>query len=198
MSQRPPLSKILQRHRVRIARILWWVLLIYLFLIERITIIPLASTPGLVGIGVIGLGLLVRSLSAGMLHKNQVLASEGIYAMVRNPLYFGSLLLLVGVNIIIANWLMAVSSMVLFAITYIPTIKGEESGLAHAYGEEWEAFKKSTPRLFPNLLKLGELRNSRWSYPQWVKNHEHNTVLAAIGILIVLQLYSSYFAGTAS
>lgn len=198
MNQRPTLSKKLQQHRVRIARILWGVLLIYLFAIERIAITPLTSKFGVIGIGVIVLGLLVRSLSAGMLHKNQVLATEGIYAMVRNPLYFGSLLLLVGVNIIIANWLMAVSSVALFAITYIPTIKGEESGLAHAYGEEWEAFKKSTPRLFPNLLRVGELKKSRWSYPQWIKNHEHNTVLAAIAILIALQFYSNFFAATAS
>ena len=184
----------LRKHRVLIARVIWLLLFLYLFVYLRQPVKGLSSFEGVIGIVVIIAGVLVRSLSAGMLHKNEQIATTGIYGMVRNPLYFGSLLLLVGINIIIANPVAWLVSLMLFAITYIPTILGEEAGLAHAFGDAWIAYKNSTPRLLPNPLKLGELRHTSWSARQWYRNHEHNTVLAAVIILALLYAYNRYWA----
>jgi protein-S-isoprenylcysteine O-methyltransferase Ste14 len=186
--------KALRKYRVLIARSIWLLLFLYLFVYLRQPVKALSSNEGMVGIGLILLGVVVRSLSAGMLHKNEQIANRGLYGMVRNPLYFGSLLLLVGINVIIANPVAWVVSLLLFLITYIPTILGEEAGLARAFGEQWEAYKRSTPRLIPNPLKLGELRHIRWNARQWYKNHEHNTVLAALVILALLYAYNRYWA----
>ena len=184
----------LRKHRVLIARVIWLLLFLYLFVYLRQPVKALGSAEGLLGIALIVAGVLVRSLSAGMLHKNEQIANHGIYGMVRNPLYFGSLLLLVGINVIIANPVAWLVSLLLFAITYIPTILGEEEGLASAFGETWAAYKNSTPRLIPNPLKLGELRHTRWNARQWYKNHEHNTVLAALLVLALLYAYNRYWA----
>jgi protein-S-isoprenylcysteine O-methyltransferase Ste14 len=184
----------LQKYRVMIARVIWIALIVFLFVYKRTPVMPLDSAVGILGIVVTLLGVTVRSLSAGALRKNEVLATEGIYAIVRNPLYLGSLLMIIGVNIIVAHWLMAIVSAFLFVITYVPTILNEEKGLLHAYGEEWIAYTKRAPRLFPNLLNLGELANHRWSARQWYKNHEHNTVIAAIAVLLVLHFYQRYLA----
>ncbi len=194
MNQSSSLVITLQRHRVLIARVIWVALIAYAFGYLRISVQPFDSPLGLAGIAVIVLGLGVRSLSAGMLRKNEVLATDGIYSIVRNPLYFGSLLLLLGVNLIVADLLVLAVTMGLFAFTYVPTILQEERGLANAYGEQWRAFKQSTPRLFPNLLRLGALRDAHWSAQQWRRNHEHNTVLAAGGILLLIYLYGRFAA----
>jgi protein-S-isoprenylcysteine O-methyltransferase Ste14 len=186
--------KALQRHRVIIARVIWLLLFLYLFVYLRQPVKALTSVEGMVGIALIGLGVLVRSLSAGMLHKNEQIANHGIYGMVRNPLYFGSLLLLVGINVLIANPVAWVVSLLLFLITYIPTILGEEAGLAKAFGDQWVAYKQSTPRLLPNPLKIGELRHTSWNARQWYRNHEHNTILAALAILALLYAYNRYWA----
>jgi len=186
--------KALRKYRVIIARAIWLLLFLYLFVYLRQPVKALTSVEGMAGIGLIMLGVVVRSLSAGMLHKNEQIANHGIYGMVRNPLYFGSLLLLVGINVIIANPIAWVVSLLLFLVTYIPTILGEEAGLAHAFGEQWQAYKASTPRLIPNPLKLGELRHTSWDARQWYKNHEHNTVLAALVILALLYAYNRYWA----
>ena len=184
----------LRKHRVLIARVIWLLLFLYLFVYLRQPVKALGSLEGLIGITLIAAGVVVRSLSAGMLHKNEQIANHGIYGMVRNPLYFGSLLLLLGINVIIANPVAWVVSLLLFAITYIPTILGEEEGLASTFGEAWIAYKNSTPRLIPNPLKLGELRHTSWNARQWYKNHEHNTVLAALVILALLYAYNRYWA----
>lgn len=184
----------LRKHRVLIARVIWLLLFLYLFVYLRKPVNTLSSLEGLIGIVLIAAGTLVRSLSAGMLHKDKQIATTGIYALVRNPLYFGSLLLLIGVNVIIANPVAWVVSLLLFAITYIPTILGEEAGLAHAFGDAWIAYKNSTPRLIPNPLKLAELRHTTWSARQWYRNHEHNTVLASLAIIALLYAYNHYWA----
>ena len=194
MANSSPFRLVLRKHRVLIARVIWLLLFLYLFVYLRQPVKALGSLEGMIGIVLIGAGVLVRSLSAGMLHKNEQIATQGIYGMVRNPLYFGSLLLLLGINVIIANPVAWVVSLLLFAITYIPTILGEEEGLASTFGETWVAYKNSTPRLIPNPLKLGELRHTNWNARQWYKNHEHNTVLAALAILALLYAYNRYWA----
>jgi protein-S-isoprenylcysteine O-methyltransferase Ste14 len=194
MANSTPFRFLLRKHRVLIARVIWLLLFLYLFVYLRQPVKALGSVEGILGIVVIIAGVLVRSLSAGMLHKNDQLANEGIYGLVRNPLYFGSLLLLVGINIIIANPVAWVVSLLLFAVTYIPTILSEEEGLSYAFGDTWTAYKNSTPRLLPNPLKLGQLRHTRWNARQWYKNHEHNTVLAALAILALLYAYNHYWA----
>ena len=183
-----------QRHRVMIARVIWLLLAIYVFGIERQPVQDLASIIGAAGVAIALLGVLVRSISAGILQKNEVLATSGIYAVVRNPLYLGSLLMMLGVNLIIWHPLVLIVSVILFAITYIPTIRNEEHGLERRYGEQWRAYTRTTPRLLPNPLRLAELGKIRWSSTQWRHNHEHNTVVAAIILLTLLQLYNLYWA----
>jgi len=181
-----------QRHRVLISRIVLAALVLYVFGLRRIEIMSFDSALGVAGLVTIGLGLLVRSLSAGMLHKNKELTTRGIYALARNPLYLGSLLLLIGVNLIIADPLTAGVSIALFALTYVPTIAEEERGLNKAFPEQWEAYAKHTPRLIPRLTRIGELAKASWNFRQWLKNHEHNTVLAAAAILGLLYAYGRY------
>ncbi len=189
------LPKRLQKYRVILGRILIPLVLIYLFWFERIPVHLFNSRIGLVGVALVALGVAIRSLSAGMLHKNEQLASSGIYAVVRNPLYLGSLVMLIGVNLLIIHPLFLLTSLALFLLTYVPTIRNEERGLAARYGKAWVDYASSTPRLLPRLSRIGELRHIQWSGERWYHNHEHNTVIAAVAVLLLLQLYSRWVGG---
>ena len=57
----------------------------------------------LVGLPVALLGALFRALAAGVIRKDSTLATTGVYALTRNPLYFGSSLLATGFGIMSAN-----------------------------------------------------------------------------------------------
>ena len=194
MSQPNSLVGWLQRKRVWIARLTLIPVVLYLFGWERIEILSLDSNQALWGIVAIVLGIIVRSLSAGALHKNSVLSTSGIYAMVRNPLYVGSFLFLIGICLVINHPLFWVASLVIFAITYVPTILSEERGLQQAFPDQWAEFTSSTPRFIPNIVRIDALADAQWSARQWYKNHEHNSVLAAIFILALLELYNRFWA----
>ncbi len=179
------------RIRVKVAQITFVLLFIYCFIIEPIVIAPLGETRGLIGAAIMIVGALIRSLSAGYISKNDFLASEGLYALTRNPLYFGSFTALLGLNIIIWNPLFAAVTAALFAITYIPTILKEEAGLAHAFPEGWPVFKNSTPRFFPAIWRVRAYRKIEWSFQQWKRNHEYHAVLTVIVVLALLQWYAT-------
>lgn len=182
--------KMLKRYRVRSAQIIFWSLCLYLFVIDPIRIDPLLEPRGIVGIVLATLGVLIRSLSAGFISKNQALASTGLYALTRNPLYFGSFTLLVGINLIIWHPLFAVVTFALFALTYIPTIMSEEKYLSQAFADSWPTFKQNTPRFFPAFWRLRAYSEISWSFAQWKRNHEFNAVITYVVLLALAFWYA--------
>ncbi|NOR51747.1 MAG: hypothetical protein GQ470_03930 [Gammaproteobacteria bacterium] len=194
MSEIHPLLSWLQTKRVLIARFTLLPLIIYLFAYERIGILSIEQSQYKWGLLSIILGVITRSISAGTLHKNQQLNMEGIYAIVRNPLYVGSFFILLGINLIIHHPLMWLFSILIFVLTYIPTILGEEHVLKKMFADQWGEFESSVPRFIPNILRILELRKTHWDFTQWYKNHEHYTVLAATLVIVILEFYSRYIA----
>ena len=194
MSELHPLLSWLQKRRVHIARLTLWPLIIYLFAYERVSILSIDHIQYQLGLLALVVGVLTRSISAGTLHKNQQLNMEGIYAIVRNPLYVGSFFILLGINLIIHHPLVWAASIIIFSLTYIPTILGEENTLKKIFPDQWEQFESSVPRFIPNILRIFELRKTNWDFKQWYKNHEHYTVITATLVVVTLELYSRYIA----
>ena len=52
-------------------------------------------------------GLMIRAAAAGIVRKGQQLATSGIYAWTRNPLYFGSTILAAGFVVGANSWIVA-------------------------------------------------------------------------------------------
>ena len=77
----------------------------------------------LVGIALVVCGEIVRFWAAGYIAKDAEFATGGPYAHVRNPLYFGSLLLAVGYGLVSGLGLPAVLIMVaLFLVFHLAAI----------------------------------------------------------------------------
>jgi protein-S-isoprenylcysteine O-methyltransferase Ste14 len=71
----------------------------------------------------------------------KVLATGGIYAWTRNPMYLGVVLVLVGVSIA-AEWTwLLVLSLILPILLWHLAIKREEAHLARTFGGDYEAYR---------------------------------------------------------
>ena len=151
--------------------------MIYLFAYERIGILTIDQSQYQWGLLLTVLGLITRSISAGTLHKNQQLNMDGIYAIVRNPLYVGSFIVLIGINLIIHHPLMWLFSILIFAITHIPTILGEEHMLKQIFPDQWGEFESSVPRFIPNIFRIMELRKSQFYHKYSHKLLSHKNIL---------------------
>jgi protein-S-isoprenylcysteine O-methyltransferase Ste14 len=130
-------------------------------------------------------GLFIRAMAAGHLHKQQVLTVTGPYSYTRNPLYLGSAILALGVGIATHSYLSAAILLAYFALFYSIVMRREENELRFHHGEAFESYAQAVPLFFPRLTpaNLPGSEVGAFSFPQYKKNREYR---AAIGFLLVL------------
>jgi protein-S-isoprenylcysteine O-methyltransferase Ste14 len=146
-------------------------------------------TPRSIAIGALvgAIGLWVRALAAGHLHKQELLTVSGPYAYTRNPLYFGSAILTIGAAVAMNSWIAAVLLLAYFAVFYSVVMRREEGELRFHHGAAFDEYAKAVPLFFPRLTAAHPSQGVEraFSFAQYKKNREFR---AAIGFLLLLVL----------
>lgn len=130
-------------------------------------------------VGLVLLGIGIRSWAAGTIRKNARLATSGPYSLCRHPLYLGSFLMILGFSLGTQPRINLPIVAPLVIMMYICAIRSEELTLAKLFGVTWTAYAAATPRLIPNPWRAN-IRLSRWSVAQWRSNREYQAVLGTI------------------
>ncbi len=133
-----------------------------------------------IGVPISILGELLRTWASGYIHKDQVLARDGPYSFVRNPLYLGSFLVGLGISIV-GGWIWVVIFVVFFLVVYTNLILYEEEKLKSIFGEEFEDYRRSVPRLFPDPRKI----NLKGEYDFSLAMKDHKEWQTWLGILVI-------------
>src|SRR6202046_1454335 len=105
-----------------------------------------------IGAAVAALGLLVRAAASGELRKNQELATSGIYARTRNPLYLGSAILAAGFIIAGHSLWAGLLVAVYFSVFYYAVMRNGEEELRGAFGDAFRQYSATVPLFFPNVF----------------------------------------------
>ncbi len=84
------------------------------------------------------------------LHSDQLVA-DGPYRHLRNPLYLGSDLMVVGLGLLASRLGFVVMVVGMFLFTYRLILR-EEAGLLATQGESYRRYFNAVPRLWPSLL----------------------------------------------
>jgi protein-S-isoprenylcysteine O-methyltransferase Ste14 len=146
-------------------------------------------TPGsiLAGASIGAVGLLMRAWAAGYLHKQKVLTRNGPYAHTRNPLYFGSAILALGVGVATHSWVAVALLCAYFALFYSVVMKREEDELQLQHGSAFAEYAKTVPLFWPRLSAgVADADHHRFSFEQYKKNREYR---AAVGFLLLLGVF---------
>lgn len=191
-TEKKTLTHYLARYRVHLGHIIFYAIIYYCFFYAKIEVQPFLSPLYIAGIVVIAMGLLVRSLSAGAIKKNQELSTTGIYAIARHPLYLGSLLIVIGLNLVVFNIAFLIGTAILYTLPHYSAITREEAFLTQAFPEQWAEFVRTTPAVLPRLSQLGKIFSTPWDFKQWRKNGEYNASIAVIILLTLLYFYSKH------
>lgn len=136
--------------------------------------------------GAVGaIGLWLRGLAAGYLHKQEILTVTGPYAYTRNPLYLGSAFLALGTGIAMHSWVCAMILFAYFGLFYSVVMRREEKELQQAHGAAFEDYARAVPLFLPRLraVKLSGAPVGMFSLARYKKNHEWQ---AAVGFLLLL------------
>lgn len=141
-----------------------------------------------IGLALVVFGVVIRSWAAGTLRKHAELTTVGPYSLIRNPLYVGSFMLMVGYCMLIGQAYNLCIVAGPFALLFLYTVRHEEKILAEQYGSVWNSYADVTPRFIPRRLLA---HSGNWSIRQWKKNREYQAALAAAVGLLALQAYQS-------
>ena len=87
-------------------------------------------------------------------NKTKNLITSGPFRMVRNPLYFFSLMVLIGFCFALKSIFLPIGLIFIFVIFHVPTIANEERKLRKIHGKNFDEYVNSTPRLIPNIMKF--------------------------------------------
>ncbi|HEY2383859.1 MAG TPA: methyltransferase [Terriglobia bacterium] len=163
-----------QRLRVPIGFVIAAVVL-YLAAPTRVSVV--------MGLPLAVLGTIFRGLAAGVIRKDAALATSGVYALTRNPLYFGSACLTGGFAIMSASWIAAALLLVPFLSIYPAVIAREQAHLQALFPEEFQLYKSRVPVFVPRPT-LHFPRS--FAFSQYLANREYNTALGFAAALVIL------------
>lgn len=186
------LVNFLVRRRVRISVIVFLILILedVLIGIRPHDVFSIGDAYSMIGLGLFLAGLALRSWAAGTLRKNNELTTNGPYDIIRNPLYVGSLMMMLGICVLIDDpeniWLVLGPVAAMYALG----VRREERHLSARFGEQWQAYARSTPRFIPRRWPKDGFRSGSWN--QWLNNREYRAVCAGLLGLLALALWQRF------
>jgi len=142
-----------------------------------------------VAAGLIAVGLLVRLWASGHIKKDQDLAQDGPYALVRHPLYVGNLTLLLGYCLASGLWWAYPLAVAVVWGFYPPAIAREDGKLERLFGERWRHWAASTHALIPRFDRLPQAFGGDWSFTQSLRANGEPIIAAALlwGLWVLFQ-----------
>lgn len=141
------------------------------------------------GVGLVVLGEAIRLWAAGHLQKDSSLTTSGPYAYLRNPLYLGTLIVMIGACLCANNFIILAFGLLVFFIQYLPyKLRKEGDRLEKIFGQEYTDYAKQVPHLIPRLTPYRQegAPLKKWSFEQVKNNSEHLTFLVIlVGIILI-------------
>jgi len=92
------------------------------------------------------LGIIILSKTLGKLeklHEGRGIIKEGIYVKLRHPIYYGTILVVIGIPLIFQTTLTLISSAIWISFMLVWRY-WEEKSLTKKFGKEYEEYKKET------------------------------------------------------
>ena len=151
----------IEKYRIIISRIAVGIIVLFLFTTQNLWLIKneiitwFLFLTGVIFVGIASLGRMWCSLYiAG--YKNDKLVTAGPYSISRNPLYFFSMIGVVGIGLATKTFTFPIIFILLFALYYPFVIKSEEERLNALFGVAFEEYKKKVPVFFPRFSIYSE------------------------------------------
>ena len=168
-------------------------------IILALVIVLLLARPNIfsliIGSIIVFVGEGIRVWAAGHLIRNEEVTTSGPYAYLRDPLYLGRVLLLIGFCIMAwgYTWIILLFGLGVFFLNYMPRkYRKEMARLENLFGEEYKAYASYTRSLIPRLRPYSNARNRPWRFDLfWKENKEQYFLLGTI--VFCLLVVGRYF-----
>jgi protein-S-isoprenylcysteine O-methyltransferase Ste14 len=91
-----------------------------------------------------------RNFSVSLdVRENHVLVSNGVYAVIRHPMYLAFWLWAIGQFLLLPNWFAGLAGIFGFGVLYLGRIKQEEQLMLDTFGDDYQTYMNCTARVVP-------------------------------------------------
>jgi protein-S-isoprenylcysteine O-methyltransferase Ste14 len=172
----------------RLLRIIyrWRVRVTLMFVILAVVLAKPKLWSILAGLGLTIIGLLIRTWASGHLEKEKKLTTSGPYRYTRNPLYFGNLLIGLGMVIGSQSWWILGCAFVVFGIFYTVIILTEKQKMEKLFPVEYAEYKRLVPLFFPSYFSTLPRQNVRFSGMLYKNNREIRAIIGSVIFWLLL------------
>lgn len=123
------------------------------------------------------------------------LVTLGFFNHMRNPMYVGNVLILLGLLTTWGSWVAVGVGGAFYLYLYWAITLAEEQYLRGRFGEEYDAYIARVNRYFPNFRGIGRtLEGMRYDWAKLVRK-EYGTAFAWVGTLLLLLSRKAHLAG---
>lgn len=134
----------------------------------------------------IGLAYIIRGGKDKKVYA-EGLVTEGIFSHVRNPLYVGNILMLLGVGILANSLIYTFVIMPLFLFIYQAIVLAEENFLRGKFGQAFDDYTQKVHRWIPNLSGIGKtLSSMEFKWKRWLTKEYNTQFVWLCGIALIL------------
>ncbi len=138
----------------------------------------------LTGMVIMLAGMAVRVWSNGYAIKLDRLTTSGPYAFVRNPLYLGTALIILGVVFLLGIFLLGTVFFIVMAAVYTRTIRNEQKLLAEKFGGVYLDYLAKVPAMWPARSPYTAGEKWPFSWQRVWHSREHKVFIWAVIIVI--------------
>ncbi len=171
------LLKVIYRWRVRVT---------LLFVVLAVVLAKPKLWSILAGVGLTLIGLLLRTWACGHLEKEKKLTTSGPYRYTRNPLYFGNLLIGLGVVTGAQSWAVLASALVLFVIFYTVIILSEKQKMEKLFPVEYAEYERKVPLFFPSFFSTLLHQKIRFNWTLYKNNREYRALIGSVIFWLII------------
>jgi len=148
-----------------------------------------------VGIVLTLFGFLLRISARGYKeeksHQGRILVKDGPYSLLRNPMYFGTLMIATGIIFVLFELWTFPLFLIIFLSIYIPQIRKEEEMLSNRFDQDYRNYCKTTPKYFPKIHHLLNPRAYLSIKLHWIKN-ELSSLAAVITAIMAIEIWQDF------
>lgn len=119
------------------------------------------------------------------------LATQGPYALMRNPLYFGNFLIGLGWSIIAGFWAVIIFCVSFFVLYVMIIIPHEEKFLRDKFGLQYTAYCRRVKMFWPVSVKFRDIKG-KFDAKILMQSEIHTVITTVAGTIIIIAVTSCY------
>ena len=140
-------------------------------------------------VGIVGAATRSASINA------KRLIESGPYALTRNPIYLGNLLICLGISSFAQSWAVTAACLGYFVVVYRRIILAEERFLRATFGVSYEEFRQRVPRVLPRLRGWRQALAAPFRVKELRKEYQTIAGIACASIVIYALMTHPQYTG---